>query len=297
MPYFPNIAPPLQIPMPGSHIPRKRLLHFLGGLIVSLFGFQGYGAAIDHAKITEVVNDVTVLDPQSRVSVPAKSNDLFRVPEIMKTGAESRAEMVAEDQTITRVGADTLFSFEPRERTINLRQGSILFQSPGGMGGGTIRTAFATASVLGTTIIVVATRDGGFKLLVLEGTGEVRMPNGTRRIVHGGQMVVIPPGAHEPGPVLDFVLDAEVHTARLVLGFKRRLPTLNKIRKQISQQNQEIAAGELQVASLVLENGKEQAVAVSNVQAPTVVRGNDIDPNIRINEIQSLHGHLVLHER
>jgi hypothetical protein len=246
-------------------------------LTVFVFLRENYGASIDHAKITEVVNDVTVLDRQSMNTRPAKRDDLFRAPEIMKTGSESRSEMVSDDQTITRVGANTLFSFEPRERTINLRQGSILFQSPSGRGGGAINTASATASVLGTTIIVVATRDGGFKLLVLEGTGEVRMRNGTRRIVHGGQLVFIPPGGHEPGPVLDFLLDHDVNTARLVVGFKRPLPTLDKIRKEILKQDQEIAAGAYQV--------------------PTEVVENNIDPNIRINEIQSLHGHLVLHER
>jgi hypothetical protein len=266
-----------ELPMAVPHFPRKRLLQLLGGLTVFVFWCEGYGASIDHAKITEVVNDVTVLDPRSRTSAPAKANDLFLVPEIMKTGLESRSEMVAEDQTITRVGANTLFSFEPRERTINLRRGSILFQSPTGMGGGAIRTASATASVLGTTIIVVATPDGGFKLLVLEGTGEVRMRNGIHIILHGGQMVVIPPHGHKPGPVLDFLLNREVHTARLVLGFKRPLPTWNKIRKQILEQEQDIAMGTL--------------------QAPTVIVENNLDPNTRLNESQALHGGLVLHER
>ena len=214
--------------------------------------FETFGAAIDHARITEVVNHVTVLDPESRNANPAKTDDLFRAPEIMKTGVESRSEMIGDDQTITRVGANTLFSFEPRERVINLKQGSILFQSPTGKGGGTIRTASATASVLGTTIIVVATKNGGFKLLVLEGTGEVRMPNGKRRIVHGGQLVVITPGATEPGPVLDFLLSDEVETSWLVHGFKRRLPSWDKIWKQILKQNQEIEAGTLRPPTVVI---------------------------------------------
>jgi hypothetical protein len=255
----------------------KYLVRCLCGLTLSVFLSTGHGAAIDHAKITEVVNDVIVLDPRLRNSNPARTGDLFRAPDIIKTGSQSRSEMVADDQTITRVGANTLFSFEPRERTINLRQGSILFQSPTGMGGGAIRTASATASVLGTTIIVVATRDGGFKLLVLEGTGQVRMPNGRRVLLHGGQMIAIPPGGHELGPVLDFLLTDEVNTARLVTGFKRPLPTMDKIRKQILIQDRQIAAG--------------------NFNAPTFVVGNTIDPNTRINENQALHGHLVLHER
>lgn len=250
-------------------LPRKALLRCLGALLVSLFLVRLYGAAIDHAKITEVVNDVAVFDPQSRNSNPAKAAELFRSPEIMKTGAASRSEMVAEDQTITRVGANTLFSFEPKERVINLREGSVLFQSPAGKGGGTIRTAAATASVLGTTIIVAATKDGGFKLLVLEGRGEVRMPNGKHRMLHGGQMIFVPAGAKDPGPVLDFRLKAEVDTGLLVRGFNNPLPSWDKIQKTIFDQEEEIATGRFRVAGLVL--------------------GYNPDPNTRINQIQGLH--------
>jgi len=245
----------------------KRICQSVGVLLAFAFLYKSLGAPLDHATITEVVNDVKILDPQSLQGSPARTSAIFKTPEIMQTGAASRSEMVAEDQTITRVGADTLFSFEPRERTINLRQGSILFQSPSGKGGGVIRTESATASVLGTTIIVVATRDGGFKILVLEGTAQVTMPNGSRRIVHGGQLVVIKPGATQPGPVRDFLLSDEVATSRLVNGFRRRLPSWQKIQKEILTQNQEIANGEF--------------------NAPTVVIGSIPDPNLTINQIQS----------
>ncbi len=237
--------------------------------MVFAFLCKNYGEAIDHAKITEVVNNVAVLDPQTRNTKPAKASELFMAPQIMKTGADSRSEMVADDQTITRVGADTLFSFEPQERTINLRQGSVLFQSPTGKGGGTIRTASATAAVLGTTIIVVATKDGGFKLLVLEGTGQVRMPDGERRTVHGGQMVYVPAGSHHPGPVVNFRLSEEVKTGRLVYGFNDQLPSWGKIMRQIESQEAQIASG--------------------HYRAPGQVIGDPVDPNTRINQIQGLH--------
>ena len=43
------------------------------------------------------------------------------MPDILKTGPQSRAELVAEDETVTRVGANTIFSFDPASRTIDLR--------------------------------------------------------------------------------------------------------------------------------------------------------------------------------
>ena len=255
--------------MPGSPFFKKLVLRCLGGILVFVFLFENRGAAIDHSTITEVVNDVSVLDPRNKNADAATTDEVFHVPDIMRTGADSRSEMVAEDQTITRVGANTLFSFEPKERVINLKEGSILFQSPRGEGGGTIRTASATASVLGTTIIVVATADGGFKLLVLEGTGQVRMPNGKRIVVHGGQLVVVPPGAAAPGPVVDFLLSQEVNTSLLVRGFKRPLPSWGKIEKQIQEQNQQIASGRFVV--------------------PGTVLGSIPNPNTRINQTQTQH--------
>lgn len=238
-------------------------------VIVFVLLLHGYGAPIDHAKITEVVNEVSVLDPQSKKSGPAKPLATFGTPDIMKTGADSRSEMVADDQTVTRVGANTLFSFEPKERVINLQQGSVLFQSPPGRGGGTIRTAAATASVLGTTVIAVVTKTGGFKFLVLEGTGRLQMPNGKVWILHAGQLIVVAPGATVPGPILNFLLRNEVESSLLVIGFKDQLPSWNKIWNAIHKQEKEIANGQLTL--------------------PTGVGGSIIDPNTRINQIQGLH--------
>ena len=238
-------------------------------VVVFVLGMDSYGAPIDHSKITQVVNDVSVLDPESKHSTPAEPKSIFGTPDIMKTGADSRSEMVAEDQTITRVGANTLFSFEPKERVINLKQGSVLFQSPPGHGGGTVRTAAATASVLGTTIIVVVTKAGGFKFLVLEGTGKLTMPNGKVTILHPGQLIVVAPGAKVPGPVLNFLLRNEVESSLLVIGFNSQLPSWGKIWKEIRKQEKEIADGQL-----TLPNGGT---------------GSLIDPNTRINQIGGLH--------
>ena len=246
---------------------QKSLLRCLAGLIFFVLLAEDYGAPIDHAKITEVVNDVSVLDAEARHGAPARTDAMFQTPQIMKTGAASRSEMVADDKSVTRVGANSLFSFEPKERVINLKEGSVLFQTPSGKGGGEVRTVAATAAVLGTTIIVVVTKAGDFKLLVLEGNGLVTLPNGKRVIVHAGQLVVVPAGAKTPGPVRNFRVKDEVATSLLVMGFRRRLPSWNEILKEIQIQEAEIASGQLQTPSQAL--------------------GNIVDPNTRINAAQS----------
>src|SRR6202165_113508 len=130
----------------------KRLSIFL--VLAGCFFPPASSRAIDlkQSRFTQVVNDVQIISAADKSSRAATMNDLFKVPDILRTGPNSRAELVADDQTITRVGANTVFSFDPANRTIDLQKGSLLFHSPKGRGGGTVRTGSATASVLGTTI-------------------------------------------------------------------------------------------------------------------------------------------------
>src|SRR5688572_24070430 len=87
------------------------------------------GAAnIDRSTLTEVVNSVRVVEPATKKSLPAKVNSEFFAPNVLRTGADSRAEMIAPDQTVTRVGQNSIFSFSRDSREIELQKGSILFQ-------------------------------------------------------------------------------------------------------------------------------------------------------------------------
>ena len=169
---------------------------------------------LQEATFTEIINDVKVLLSSTKSPVPAKRSDQFKTPDVLRTAANSLAELTAIDNTITRIGANTSFSFDPQGRTLKLEQGSVLFHSPKGKGGGTIKTGGASASVLGTTLIVVTTADGGFKAIVLEGKGEVRLPNGAFRVLRAGQLVFVLPGSQTFGPVLMVSLDKLVRTSR-----------------------------------------------------------------------------------
>jgi hypothetical protein len=75
------------------------------------------------SKLTQVVNDVQIISAADQSKKAAAVNDIFTMPDILRTGAASRAELVADDQTVTRVGANTIFSFDPASRTIDLQAG------------------------------------------------------------------------------------------------------------------------------------------------------------------------------
>ncbi len=213
----------------------------VAGLISSFSSAKG--ATLDRSTFTEVVNRVTVLDATTHQSRSAHERDLFVAPEVLRTGPDSRAELVAPDQTVTRVGANTIFSFARNSREMELQKGSLLFQSPAGQGGGQIRTQAASAAVLGTTLIVSATKEGAMKVLLLEGHGKVTLPGGATRTLHAGQLVLVQAG--HIGPVLEFSLREEATKARLVKSFKARLPSQDKILRAERAQQRDIDQGRL----------------------------------------------------
>ncbi len=210
------------------------------GLALLLPAASG-AAPLTESTFTEVINDVATVATDGNAT-PSKVSDLLKAPERVRTGPESRAELTAPDQTITRVGANTIFSFADSGRTLNLEQGNVLFHAPKGLGGGTIKTAGAAAAVLGTTLIVSATPNGGFKLVLLEGTGTVTPSGGAAATLHAGQLVYVLPGG-TLSPVLNINLGKLVGGSQLVNGFPDPLSSLPLINDAINAQNSKLKSG------------------------------------------------------
>lgn len=230
-----------------------------------------YSAAIQNLTFTDIVKDVTVINVATKEEKPAKPGDVLVPPNVLKTGPDSRAELIAEDKTVTRVGANTVFSIEADSRDVNLTQGSVLFNSPKGKGGGRIKSAGATASVLGTTLIVGANPAGGFKVMLLEGKGQVTGAKGGAAKLSPGQMSFAMPGK-PPTPPLNFELKGSVSGSKLVGGFSKPLASIAKIEAAVNVQQSKIASGELQTTGLAL--GDQPGVAIK-VDAAVLSKVND----------------------
>lgn len=230
-------------------------------VVTATFGWAA-PASLKDSKFTQVIKDVQVVSRATQSAMPAKVADAFKAPDLIRTGPESLAELVAADKTITRVGANTVFSFEPAGRAMNLEQGSVLFHSPKGKGGGTIRTKGASAAVLGTTIVVTATVGGGFKAIVLEGRGQITLPNGSFRILQAGQVTFVLPGSQRFGPQLNINLQKLVENSRLVQGFEQELPSKPVIQAAIERQVALIVSGAAEDTRLLVGNqATEETVA------------------------------------
>jgi hypothetical protein len=203
--------------------------------------FSVVAAPLTESTFTEIINEVNTLSAAGNAT-PAKMDEVLKAPERVRTGPQSRAELTAPDQTITRVGANTVFSYADSGRTLNLEQGNVLFHAPKGLGGGTIKSGGAAAAVLGTTLIVSATTGGGFKVILLEGTGKVTLPNGNSATLHAGQLVFVLPGG-KLSPVLNINLGRLVDGSLLVKGFSHELSSLPLILAAIHDQNEKLTSG------------------------------------------------------
>jgi hypothetical protein len=190
-------------------------------------------APLEEARVTQVVRDVRVL-PSDAAPRPAAVNDNVRGDTAVRTGVESRSELTFTDQTLTRLGAQTIFSFKQGTRTFNLGSGAILISVPKKAGGGQIKTAAVTASITGTTVVMESHPDR-YEFRVLEGDarlcGNQLAPNGSGFksavesdrpgdcvIVHAGQVVIGKPGEPVPDPV-NFDVTLWLATNALVTGF------------------------------------------------------------------------------
>ena len=195
-------------------------------------------AQLQEARVTQVVNDVKLLLEQSAPR-PATISDLIRHGTAVRTGTQSRSELTFADLTITRLGANTIFSFKEGTREMNLIDGAILFQVPKGSGGATIRTVGVTAAITGTTGIAefhpaTTSHPQLSKWLCLEGTFHLYLPNGQSVELGPGKMVTA--DGKSFSKVATFDIAKLVSTSLFFTGFDQPLASMNLI--MLESQNQ-----------------------------------------------------------
>jgi mannose-6-phosphate isomerase-like protein (cupin superfamily) len=204
------------------------------GLILT--GGRARAAELQEAQVTVVIKDVQLL-PSQAAARAAALNEKVRQGTAVRTGADSRTELTFTDQTIARMGQNTLFSFDAGTRNINLGSGVMLVHVPKGGGGAKITTAGVTAGVTGTTLMVEYHKRAPAKLIVLEGA--VRMwltlNPAELKVVHAGQMLVVPPNATKLPEPETVDLEKLMNSALLVTEFPP-LPSLALIAAEIAQQ-------------------------------------------------------------
>ena len=185
---------------------------------------------LKEAQVTQVVRDVRLL-PSNASPRPASVSDRVHQDTAVRTGVESRTELTFTDKTLTRLGAQTIFSFKGGTRTLNLGSGTILLSMPKKAGGGQIKTPAVTAAITGTTIVMEYHPDH-YDFRVLEGDADL-CQNESKNVrlrrrdnepcpdcvtVHAGQMVSGKPGDCLSQPV-NFDVAQYMASNILITGF------------------------------------------------------------------------------
>jgi ferric-dicitrate binding protein FerR (iron transport regulator) len=210
----------------GHSAPRSILLLLLGAATVVALP----AAQRKEGRVSQVMRDVNLLAPHAAAR-PAHLNDSVTEGSAIRTGVDAHAELIFSDFTITRVGGNSIFSFEENGRNVKVENGAILLRVPTDSGGARIRSSALTVAITGTTAMFEHHRRTYTKLIVLEGSSEAWLTKypGKRVRVRGGQMLSVKAGAtHLPEPV-DIDLDRLLRTAILITEF-RPLPSLDQIR-------------------------------------------------------------------
>lgn len=208
-------------------------------IVVGLLLFTGARSAcaapLKAARVTQVIQDVKLLASQAAPKPAAVSDDVSAGMAV-RTGVESRAELTFSDQTLARLGANTVFRFNDGTRNLDLGGGSTLLCVPKNAGGAQITTAAVTAAITGTTIVFAYQPDSYFKLLILDGVARLFKTGDPREsvVLQAGQMLIGKLNAPLAHPV-NFDIQKFMKTSHLIIDFPA-LPSANMIALEATRQ-------------------------------------------------------------
>ena len=249
--------------------------HFWLFLALASLPLWPAGAAkLKEARVSQVIKDVKLL-PNQAAPRPAQVSDQVRDGTAVRTGVESRAELTFTDQTLARLGANTIFSFNDGTRNLDLGGGAMLLRVPKDAGGAQINTAAVTAAITGTTVMLEYHPNAYIKFIILEGTGRIFRKGhlGESVLLHAGQMLIVNPnGKGLPDPV-DVDLDRLTKTSLLIIGFPP-LPSLNLIAREIGSQDERKNEGGLIQTNLVIFGGGTTVSLLDPTNVTTVDQAN-----------------------
>ncbi len=192
------------------------------------------------ARVTQVIRSVHLLTSKSAAK-PASVNDPVAEGQAVRTGGESRAELTFTDRSITRLGANSVFTYGEGAKTLDLSSGAALIVVPKETGTITVNTAATTAAVSGFVALVESHVTSATKWMIIAGHACVKR-RGKGHVasepcvnLNPGDMLIIQPGTRGNGTVEKFDIPKAVGSALLITDFGK-LPqwALNDIQEGIN---------------------------------------------------------------
>jgi hypothetical protein len=235
-------------------------------LAVVLGGFL-LAADRREAVVTQIVQDVRVL-PSHAAARPASLNETIRQGTGVRTGTDSRAELTFADQSLTRLGANTVFSFEQGGRDLNLSSGAALICVPPEAGTVRVSAPAVSAAVSGGIAMFETHKNSWVKVIIIEGQGVITLKSsGQTLTLHSGQMITLPPGAKRFGAVLN--IDLKKLTKKSLLIRFAKLPkwVWDLIATEIHQQETSPPPGGL-TDPMGLDAVNQRSATISSTPTP-----------------------------
>ena len=155
-------------------------------------------------------------------------------------------EITFADSSVMRMGPNSLFSFDSKERLIRLDKGTILMHVPPGNGGISIEGGGVVGNVSGSTVMASSDGNGNFAFAVLEsdaGAGQITNKDGSVTSLTPGQMGVV--SANRPGVSTSFEVNvtALMESSPLFTEFTTPMPGNEKVTAVAEKQGREIESG------------------------------------------------------
>src|SRR5437762_5441466 len=174
-------------------------------------------APLEQARVSQVIQNVRLLAAHAAPH-PAVINDKVTLGMAVSTGVESRAELTFTDLTITRLGANTVFSFKQGSRELDLTSGAVLLQIPPNAPAVKVSTSAVTAAITGGTALFAT--GPPTKFMVLEGIGTFYPTGHPERAatINSGEMMTMTANGRMTKPE-KFDVKLVLKTSRLIKDF------------------------------------------------------------------------------
>src|SRR5436189_5054362 len=253
---------------------------FWGGLIVllCLVGEVPFVTAEQpqQARVSQVIQDVRLLESHGGPR-PAAVNDKVTQGMGVRTGVESRAELTFTDLTITRLGANTVFSFKQGARELDLTSGAVLLQIPPKAPAVKVSTSAVTAAITGGTALFAT--GPPTKFMLLEGIGTFYPTGHPERAatINGGEMMTMTADRRMTKPE-KFDVKLVLKTSRLIKDFPplENLPlVMSVVDLQLAEQqlaalnSQALARDLVDVIGTTDQNANSNPVVLVSTSNPT----------------------------
>jgi hypothetical protein len=240
----------------------------------------------------------SVLQTDGAEKKPAQKDAKITEGNKVDTGAGSCTEMTFTDSSVLRMGQNSHFSFDSKERIIKLDQGTLLMHVPPGNGGVSIEGGGVVGAVSGSTVMASNDGKGNFAFAVLEsdgGSGQITNKDGSVTPLIPGQMGVV--SANRPGVSTSFEVNVTglMESSPLFTEFTNPIPGNEKVAAVAEKQGEAIESGAKGLDKTPSADEKTARTEDPAVQAFAALTGLSpeecaLAPNLVLNPVKSGEG-------